>query len=142
MRGPHSKVNRSLQEKWTAAQQRQYQRDRRRRYTNPDRTQAEEDAERLRKHEQGIFDRRRDPYDREFGDYDYAVYREERLREDCERNRVHCNFHALDWNEADRRYNYDWVHGERYRTRPDRTQTDRTRTDRTQYDRNYPYYYP
>ena len=115
LRGPHSKDHRSLQEKWTAAQQRQFQRDRRRRYTNPYRTQAEEDAERLRKHNQGIFDRRRDPYNRQYGDHEYAAYREERLREDCKRNGVHCNFHALEWDPGDKRYDYDWVHDEHYK---------------------------
>lgn len=114
MRGPHSNAHRSLQEKWTAAQQRQYQRDKRRRYTNPNRTQEEEDAERIRKHNQGIFDRDRDPYNRERGDHEYAAYREQRLREDCGRNGVSCNYHALDWDAADKRYDYDWIHDEHY----------------------------
>jgi hypothetical protein len=128
LRGPHSKVHRSLQEKWTAAQQRQYQRDRRRRYTNPYRTQAEEDAERLRKHEQGIFDRRRDPYNRQQGDHEYAYYREKRLEEDCKRNGVSCNYHALDWDACDRRYDYDPIHREHYRGTPyDRHPHDTTR---------------
>eukprot|EP01083_Nonionella_stella_P135136 411042_1 len=57
-------------EKWDAAQKRQYQRDFRRRFTNPYRTQAEEMRERERKHVQGeITSRTRDPYNREYGDH-------------------------------------------------------------------------
>ncbi len=110
----HPRAHRSLQEMWTAAQKRQYQRDRRRRHTNPNRTQDEEDAERRRKHDQGIFDRRRDPYNRQYGEHEYAFYREQRLKEDCKQNGVHCNFHALDWDAGDKRYDYDPWHDEHY----------------------------
>lgn len=105
---------RSLQEKWTAAQQRLYERDKRRKITNPYRTQAEEDAERVRMHEQGLIDPRRDPYNRMFGDHEYAYYREQRLQEDCRLLGINCNVHALEWDPGDRRYDYDWIHDEHY----------------------------
>lgn len=119
MRRPHQGVrshqgHRALQEKWTAAQQRLYQRDKRRKFTNPDRTQAEEDAERIRMHEQGLIDPTRDPYNRMFGDHEYAYYREQRLQEDCRRLGINCNVHALDYDSADRTYDYDWIHDEHY----------------------------
>jgi hypothetical protein len=109
-----SQLHRSLQEKWTAAQQRLYQRDKRRKFTNPDRTQAEEDAERVRMHEQGLIDPRLDPYNRAFGDHEYAYYREQRLQEDCRVLGINCNVHALDWDSVDKSYDYDWIHDEHY----------------------------
>ncbi|KAL3758856.1 hypothetical protein ACHAWU_003128 [Discostella pseudostelligera] len=115
LRGPR---HRYLQEKWTAAQQRLYERDKRRKYTNPYRTQAEEDAERLRMHENGLYDPRRDPYNRQYGDHEYAYFREQRFREDCRLLGINCNVHALDYDPADRLFDYDALHDEYYRGTP------------------------
>ncbi|KAL3777345.1 hypothetical protein HJC23_010147 [Cyclotella cryptica] len=64
--------------KWNAAQKRQDQRDRRRKWTNPDRTQEEELRERWRKHYQGANrgNSRVDPYEPIHGGADYVRHRE------------------------------------------------------------------
>ena len=64
--------------KWNAAQKRQDQRDRRRRYTNPYRTQEEETRERWRKHMQGEnrHNSRVDPYEPQHGGHGYVHHRE------------------------------------------------------------------
>ena len=71
-----SKVHRLL--KWNAAQKRQDQRDRRRRWTNPDRTQEEELRERWRKHNQGANRGYSgvDPYEPSHGGAAYVRHRE------------------------------------------------------------------
>eukprot|EP00804_Cyclotella_cryptica_P000787 CCRYP_001058-RB/>CCRYP_001058-RB protein AED:0.11 eAED:0.11 QI:1614/0.5/1/1/0.5/0.33/3/219/156 len=64
--------------KWNAAQKRQDQRDSRRHYTNPYRTQEEEYRERWRKHIQGEnrHNSRVDPYEPEHGGHAYVHHRE------------------------------------------------------------------
>lgn len=105
-------------EKLSAAQKRQNQRDYRRQFTNPFRTEAEENAERQRKHQQGIFDPKRDPDNRQFGFHEYAFYREQDRADRCTRTGRGCNYHALDWDNQDKRYDYDPWHGEHYSGTP------------------------
>ncbi len=64
--------------KWNAAQKRQEQRDNRRRYTNPYRTQDEERSERWRKHTQGQNrgNSRVDPYEPAHGGHAYSHHRQ------------------------------------------------------------------
>lgn len=63
--------------KWNAAQKRQDRRDRRRRYTNPYRTQEEELKERWRKHNQAKNRQRSrvDPYEPKHGGRAYMRHR-------------------------------------------------------------------
>lgn len=105
-------------EKLSAAQKRQNQRDYRRQFTNPFRTEAEEHAERQRKHEQGLLDPARDPDNRQFGFHEYAFYREQDRADRCTRTGRGCNYHALDWDNQDKRYDYDPWHGEHYSGTP------------------------
>lgn len=100
--------------KLTAAQKRQMQRDARRKYTDPDRTMAQERAERIRKDEQA---RNRnnplgDPYHREFGDSWFARNREIERAMDCNIEDRNCYYHALEYDPFDRRYDYDPIHDE------------------------------
>ncbi|KAL9182823.1 hypothetical protein ACHAXT_004102 [Thalassiosira profunda] len=111
-----SRGDRRLARKKTAAQKRQDQRDARRHRENPNRTQQEERAERLRKHQQAI---RRgkpsvDPYNRNYGDPNYAKKRERGRGNRCRRTGEGCNYHALEWDAWDRKYNYDPIHDEYY----------------------------
>ena len=64
--------------KWNAAQKRQDQRDRRRKWTNPNRTQAEEQRERERKHRQGQnrHRSRTDPYEPKHNGHGYLHHRQ------------------------------------------------------------------
>ena len=101
-------------EKLTAAQKRQNQRDYRRQFINPDRTQAEEYAEQQRKHHQGLFDPKDDPRNRQFGSHEYSYYREKNRAEQCKLTGRGCKYHALDWDPVDKKYDYDKMHGEHY----------------------------
>jgi hypothetical protein len=69
-------------------------------------------------HEQGLINPRRDPYNRQYGDHEYAYYREKRFEEDCRLNGITCDVHALDWDSVDKRYDYDRIHDEHYRGSP------------------------
>ncbi|KAL3758857.1 hypothetical protein ACHAWU_003129 [Discostella pseudostelligera] len=114
-----SRYRRALQfEKLTAAQKRQDQRDYRRQFINPFRTEAEENAERQRKHHQGLFDPKDDPSNRQFGFHEYAFYRERNRANECKRTGRGCKYHALDWDPGDRRYDYDPDHFEHYSGTP------------------------
>lgn len=73
--------HRTLEEKLTPAQKRQEQRDERRHKFNPHRTQEEEDAERIRKQHQGLFDDRRDPAHRQYGDHEFMWKRQQKLED-------------------------------------------------------------
>lgn len=106
---PLDQDRRALQWKKNAAQKRQDQRDRRRKFTNPGRTQFEEDRERWRKHGQAINrgNPRGDPYEPGYGDPFYA------------RNREFSpwrgnNWHALDYDPWDGKFDYDPIHGTHY----------------------------
>lgn len=62
----------------------------------------QEKAERRRKYEQGLNrGYESDPYDRDFGDYQYAYYREKRLQRGCDKRGASCNYHALDVDPVD-----------------------------------------
>ncbi len=111
--GRSSRHRRALYyEKLTAAQKRQNQRDYRRQFTNPFRTQAEENAERLRKHQQGMefgmtggID---DPANRQHGYHEYMLDRQNKL------DSWGANYDALAVDPFDGKRDYDPWHGEHY----------------------------
>lgn len=79
--------------KKSASQKRQEQRDERRSYDNPDRTQEEENKERARKTRQSESrGSRADPYNTDHGEEDFGRNREAKRIVDCERNRSSCNY--------------------------------------------------
>jgi hypothetical protein len=96
----------------TAAQKRQDQRDYRRQFINPFRTQAEEDEERKRKHLQGmsggIFGGIQDPANRQHGHHEYMLYRQNKL------DNWGTGYDALEIDHADGIRNYDKFHDEHY----------------------------
>eukprot|EP00581_Thalassiosira_minuscula_P008917 CAMPEP_0183706920 /NCGR_PEP_ID=MMETSP0737-20130205/3638_1 /TAXON_ID=385413 /ORGANISM="Thalassiosira miniscula, Strain CCMP1093" /LENGTH=165 /DNA_ID=CAMNT_0025934459 /DNA_START=50 /DNA_END=547 /DNA_ORIENTATION=- len=99
---------------WSAAQKRMYQRDKRRNKTNPFRTKAEADRERLRKHRQA--NRRGnpggDPYEPGYGDKWYAGGRSGRRRQRCADSGRDCNWRGLDYDVSPHGgYDRDYRHG-------------------------------
>lgn len=100
--------------KLTAAQKRQKQRDERRKRLHPNRTFEEERAERRRKDRQAENrgTPRGDPYHREFGDRDFAWNREVDREMDCYLYGRNCDYHALEYDNLDRRWDWDPLHDE------------------------------
>lgn len=114
---PGGGYNRALYyEKLTAAQKRQNQRDYRRRFTNPFRTQAEENAERQRKHDQGMeFGMTggiQDPANRQHGYHEYMLDRQNKL------DSWGANYDALAIDPLDGKRDYDPLHYEHYSGTP------------------------
>ncbi|KAL7540694.1 hypothetical protein ACHAXR_010307 [Thalassiosira sp. AJA248-18] len=100
--------------KLNAAQKRQNKRDRRRYWTNPGRTMAEEDAERDRKHMQGSRpwrNPRADPYEPGYGDTLYARNREVERQNRCATTGRGCGYKALEWDPIHGHYRWDRRHG-------------------------------
>lgn len=106
--------------KRNAPQKRQDQRDKRRADRGGTRTKYEECRERCRKHMHGKNRTpRADPYELGFGEYGYAVGRENRRKQRCAAGNMEaCGWNALNWDDPighqHKAYDYDPVHGYDY----------------------------
>ena len=109
--------------KLNAAQKRQIQRDRRRKFQGGTRTNWQDKAERDRKHKQAQMDpNRRDPYefDLDVGNDSQFMNRRERQRQrDClEYGGWACGWRGMDQSPIDGAYDFDKNHGRHYHNDP------------------------
>eukprot|EP00804_Cyclotella_cryptica_P026924 CCRYP_014768-RB/>CCRYP_014768-RB protein AED:0.27 eAED:0.28 QI:0/0/0.5/1/0/0.5/2/244/141 len=103
--------------KMTAAQKRQQQRDKRRNKLDPDRLDAQNWNERVRKYNQAKNTDRpwADPYNPNYGEANYAGNRESYRRWRCEKTGRDCNWKALDLNPVKTGVNdWDTIYNEEY----------------------------